>query len=297
YLADAALAAAACLGLPFSSAGHANDLYAHPGRLRLKMAAAAFVATCTGFNERYLKNLCAARGGEWAERLDASRVVRVYHGVDLERFSPAPPERAAPRPGRLVSVTRLKEKKGFPYLLEALARLKARGLDVTLEIYGDGDRREAIEARVAQLGLQDRVRLMGAVPHDRIPGVLAGTGLFVLPSVVLPDQDRDGIPNSILEALASGVPVVSTSISGIPEAVRHEQTGLLVPERDAAALAEAIERLMSDGRLRARCARQGRRLVEASFSVEASGRALAELLRLRGAAAGPRADRRPAARA
>jgi len=101
----------------------------------------------------------------------------------------------------------------------------------------------------------------------------------VLPCVVTADQDRDGIPNTIIEAMATGVPVISTSISGIPEAVRDGQSGLLVPERDAERLAGAIERMIADDDLRERCAREGRRIAESCFSIEATGRALAALLR------------------
>jgi glycosyltransferase involved in cell wall biosynthesis len=280
YLADAALSAAACLGLPFSFTGHANDLYTNPGRLRAKIGAARFVATCTGFNERHLRGLCEESGDP---AVVPAKVRRIYHGVDLERFTPRT-RAAGPDPSRLITVTRLKEKKGFPWLLEALALLKDRGRTFRLDIYGEGDQRGAIEDRVRSLGLAGRVTLHGGIGHDRIPEVLASAGLFVLPCVVLPNQDRDGIPNTILEALASGVPVVSTAISGIPEAVRDGETGLLVPERDAEALAGALERLMDDAALRERCARQGRALVEEMFSIEASGRELASLMRQAAAA-------------
>ena len=268
YLADAAMAAAACLKLPFTFTGHANDLYTHPGRLIEKIRAARRVATCTGFNETYLRDLCAGAG------IDPSRIVRVYHGVDLARFRAR--ERSA-APERLVTVTRLKEKKGFPWLLEAMALLRGRGVPASLEIYGEGDQRATIEARIRELDLQDIVVLRGAIEHERIPGVLEQAGIFVLPCVVLPNQDRDGIPNTIIEALATGVPVVSTEISGIPEAVRDGESGLLVPQRDAGALAGALERMMADAALRERCAREGRRIAEASFSIEGSGRALARL--------------------
>ena len=273
FVADAALAVAACLELPFSFAAHARDLYTSPGRLKLKIGAATFVATCTSYNETYLKQMCAAAR---EEGVAPGKIARVYHGVDLERFSFT---RGSVSPERLISVTRLKEKKGFSYLLEAMAKLKVRGRDVRLEIYGDGDQKEAILERIANLGIQDRVELKGAIEHHRIPGALRSAGIFVLPCVVTADQDRDGIPNTIIEAMATGVPVISTSISGIPEAVRDGQSGLLVPERDAERLAGAIERMIADDDLRERCAREGRRIAESCFSIEATGRALAALLR------------------
>lgn len=272
YLADAAMAAAASLRVPFSLTGHANDLYTNPGRLKEKSRAARFVATCTGFNERYLKRTLDPDA--------AARVVRVYHGVDLSRFVPPEATAPPPPPSRLVTVTRLKEKKGFAYLLEAIAILRKQGRDLTLDIYGEGDQRDAIESRARELGLQDRVALKGAVEHEKIPLALAQAGTFVLPCVVLANQDRDGIPNTIIEALASGVPVVSTAISGIPEAVRDGESGLLVPERDAAALAAAIGRMIDDTDLRARCVAEGRRVAESLFGIAASGRALADLFRL-----------------
>jgi len=278
YLADAALAAAACLDLPFSFTGHANDLYTNPGRLLEKIGAARFVATCTEFNEAHLRSLCEKAPGHG---IDPAKVRRVYHGVDLERFAPAGRDRE-PDPGRLVTITRLKEKKGFPWLLEALALLRKAGRPCTLDVYGDGDQRASIEAMVRELGLWDSVVLHGAIEHDRIPEVLAAAGTFVLPCVVLANQDRDGIPNTILEALAAGVPVVSTAISGIPEAVKDGQTGLLVPERDAVALASALQRMMDEPALRARCVRAGRALVEERFGIEASGRALAGLFQKAG---------------
>ena len=273
YLADAALAAAEAIGLSFSFAGHAHDLYTTPGRLAEKIRRARFVVTCTGFNADYLETLCSGSGDP---DLDRSKIVKVYHGVDLDRFSF---RESTGAPSRLVTVTRLKEKKGFPYLLDALAALKRRGVEFTLDVYGDGDQRQAILDRVSELDLSDRIALRGAIEHERIPDALGSAGIFVLPCVVLPDQDRDGIPNTIIEALASGVAVVTTSISGIPEAVRDGETGLLVPERDATALASAIERMMADDGLRERCARGGREVAEKEFSLKATGRALAGLFR------------------
>ncbi len=273
YIADAAMAAAACLDLPFSFAAHARDLYTHPGRLRVKIRAARFVATCTGFNETYLKEFCGKSGGRGME---PSKIVRVYHGVDLERFSFSP---SPASPERLIAVSRLKEKKGFPYLLEAVARLRGKGRDVRLEIYGDGDQREPLAALIEELGLSAAVALKGAIEHEAIPAALARAGVFVLPCMVMPDSDRDGIPNTIIEAMACGLTVVSTEISGIPEVVKDGASGLLVAERDAGALAAALERVIADPDLRARCGREGRRIVEENFSIEATGRTLSGLFR------------------
>ncbi|MFQ5700394.1 MAG: glycosyltransferase family 4 protein [Acidobacteriota bacterium] len=277
YVADAAMAAASYLGLPFSFSGHARDLHARPGRLAMKIEAARFVVTCSGFNESFLKEFCLDNG------LEPGKIACVHHGVDLERFTGRKGPRRSSSGHRLMTVARLKPKKGILGLVDALALLKSRGMDFTLEVFGDGEARHPIAARVEELGLQSEIKLMGAVAHARLPAALGVADVFVLPCVVEADGNRDGIPNAILEAMASGVPVISTSTSGIPEAVRDGEAGLLVPEGDTAALALAIERMLTDAPLRARCARQGRRIAESSFSIKAGGRALAELFR--GAAA------------
>lgn len=271
YVAEAAMAAAACLGLPFSFTGHARDLYTRPGRLSAKIRAASFISTCTGFNERYIKDLCARSS---QRGMEPSKVVRVYHGVDLARFAFS--ESTGP-PGRLISVARLKKKKGFSYLLDALALLRDKGLEFSLDIYGEGDQKEAIEEQARRLQLSDRVALKGAIEHDRIPEALRQSGTFVLACVVMPDQDRDGIPNTMLEAVAAGTPVVSTEISGIPELIQNGKTGLLVEERNVEQLSRALEKMITDSEFRDRCRREGRRLVEAGFSIEATGRTLTSL--------------------
>ena len=276
YVADAALAAARCLDLPYSFAAHAYDLYTNPGDLMRKMRAATFVATCTRFNEEHLAKLWAEAAG--SPSAPPSPVALCYHAVDLDRFSPPPPGAAEPSPSRLVSITRLAEKKGFPYLLDALSLLGRKGIPFTLDIYGEGAERGAIERRIGELGLGDRVTLRGRITHDRIPEVLRASGIYVLACIVLANQDRDGIPNTILEAMASGVPVVTTDISGIPEVIRDGESGLLVPERDPGALAAALERMIADPGLRARCRSGGRAAVESMFGLEASGRRLAALM-------------------
>jgi glycosyltransferase involved in cell wall biosynthesis len=183
-----------------------------------------------------------------------------------------------PPPSKLISIARLEEKKGYPYLLDALARLREKGVPFSLDIYGEGNERASIERRVRELDLGGSVALKGSIAHDRIPDLLRASGIYVLPCIVLANKDRDGIPNTILEALACGVPVVSTNVSGIPEVVEDGRSGLLVPERDPDALAAALERMMTDAALRARCRSGGREVVESMFSVEAAGRRLARLL-------------------
>ena len=245
----------ALTGTGYSFTAHAHDLYVDRAMLREKAEAARFVVTISEFNRRLL-------AGECGERV-ARKVHVVRCGVDLGAFAPGP--RAVPEIPTFVCVASLREYKGHAVLLDALGLLRARGSNLKVVLVGDGELRAALEARIAREGLGDRVELRGALPHQEIPAVLRAATAMVLPSVTSRDGQMEGIPVALMEAMAAGVPVVATRLSGIPELVRDGETGLLVPERDPAALAEAMERLAMDPALGARLADEARREVRARF--------------------------------
>lgn len=258
-----ALVVSRLLGIPYSATAHANDIYVHPVLLPEKTSGAKFVATCTRFNEAHLYATGAAPQG---------RVRCIYHGLDLHAFAPnGRPARGRPL---LLSVGQLKEKKGFRHLLDACRVLADRGVPFECEIIGEGSQRSELEAAIHALGLEDRVALVGALPHEAVVRRYADATAFVLPCVTSPNGDRDGIPNVILEAMAMEVPVVSTRHSGIPEAVTDDVNGLLVPPGDAVALADALERLLGDEALRGRLGRSGRARVAEDFDIEVNARKL-----------------------
>lgn len=255
-------------GPPFSLTAHAKDLYTTPPRkLRARARAARFVITCTESNGRHLRELLGSDPG--------IPIHVIHHGTDLERFHP---DRRQPERGLIVSVGRLVPKKGFPYLLRALDLLVRAGCDVRCELYGGGERRGELEAMADALGLGDRLTFHGARPLDEIAAAYARATLFVLAPVVLADGDRDGIPNVLVEAMASGAPVVSTRISGIPELIEDGIDGMLVEPEDPEALATAMRRLLDDGELAARLAASGRRKVERDFDLVANSRLVSQLL-------------------
>ena len=258
-----ALVAGRLLGRPYSATAHANDIYVTPVLLPEKIADAKFVATCTRYNGEHLRRVANGNG---------QKIRCVYHGLDLRDY----PAGSAPDrdPALILSVGQLKEKKGFPHLLEACRVLKDRGLRFECEIVGEGPMRPALAARIDELDLRSHVRLLGALPHEDVIEEYGAATVFVLPSVTAADGDRDGIPNVILEAMAMGLPVVSTRHSGIPEAVRDDRTGLLVPPGDAMMLANALARLLEDEGLRDRLGRAGRERVEERFDADANARAL-----------------------
>jgi len=196
-------------------------------------------------------------------------------GVPLR---PLRPLRAAPRERvRAVTVARLHPVKGVPDLLDAVAAARAQGAPLELDVVGDGPERAEVEARAAPL--RDAVRLHGMLPPAEVARLLDEGDLFVLNSRVAPGGDVEGLPVSLLEAMAAGLPVVATRHGGIPEAVRHEVTGLLVPERDGAALAAALARLARDPAERVAFGAAGRAVVEMEYDAQRSVARLLELYR------------------
>jgi glycosyltransferase involved in cell wall biosynthesis len=262
-------------GLPYSVTAHAKDIYTSPpDRLAIRLRAARFVVTCTGYNAQYLAGLMGTAA--------AQRLHRIYHGVDLHRFGPnsctAPDPRTPGDTPTILAVGRLVEKKGYPYLIDACRLLIDRGYDVRLRIVGAGEMKDALRRHIAEVGLDERVELLGARSQDEVIELYRTATVFTLPCVVLDNGDRDGIPNVLVEAMRVGLPVISTAVSGIPELVVDEETGLLVPPRDAQALASALGRLLDDAELRARLAAGAAHRVAHEFDLAANAAMLKALL-------------------
>jgi glycosyltransferase involved in cell wall biosynthesis len=186
----------------------------------------------------------------------ADRTVVIHNGVDVDR--PHRPPGPPPAPVTLLSVGRMREPKDFITLVRAIAALEPG--TVRLRIAGDGPDKPALEAEIARLGLHPSVELLGT--RDDVDELLAAADLFVLSS------DSEGLPMSVLEAMAAGLPVVATAVGGIPELVADRETGMLVPPRDTTALAEAIRKIAGDRELRDRLGAAGRRRAQEEFSIE-----------------------------
>lgn len=260
--------AAAVAGIGYSFTAHAKDIFhesVEPADLRRKLRDAAFVVTVSDYNLDHLRRTYSA---------DADRVVRLYNGLDLRGFE------AQPRTDRagVVAVGRLVEKKGFADLLDAIALLRRAGTVVPLDIAGSGPEEDALRGRCSALGLDDQVRFLGGLPQHEVASLVGRAAVFAAPCVVGSDGNRDGLPTVLLEAQALGTPVVSTPVTGIPEAVIDGETGLLVPEHDPAALAAALQRLLADHDLADRVAAGGRARVERLFDTATNSRELLGLL-------------------
>jgi glycosyltransferase involved in cell wall biosynthesis len=193
-------------------------------------------------------------------------VVNVYNGVSLAPVAgPRPPARP---PFHLLALGRLVPKKGFAVLLTACRDLAAQGVEVRLTLAGDGPERGKIRELIDREGLAHRVSLPGAVPHREVARLMAAADLLVMPSLIAPSGDRDGIPNVILEALLCEVPVVASAVSGIPEVIQDGDTGWLTTPGDPEALARAVAAALADPQEARRRAERGRALVAREFDSE-----------------------------
>ncbi len=259
--------AARLSGAAFSFTAHAWDIYAERTMLRENIAAADRVVTCTRYNRETLRRLAPWASGKL--RLN-------YHGLPLDSYRA--PKRLKDTPPLILCVGRLVEKKGHRYLISACEALKRRGLEFRCRLVGDGPLRGQIESVIRQRALGDVVEVAGLADEAEVLGHYARASALVCPSVIARDGDRDGIPNVILEAMACRVPVVATDVSGIPEVVEDGATGLLVPPRDADALADAIERTLADPAAAAERADRARRKIERDFDVCRNAAELGEWL-------------------
>lgn len=267
--------AALLTGRSFSFSAHAKDIWTTPEwERREKIAAADWGATCTADGLKELRRVAAPD--------DGGRIALVYHGLDLSRFPPPPMCEARDgsdetRPVRLIAIGRAVEKKGFDDLIDALARLPAH-LNWRFTHIGGGERLAALKAQAERLGLETRIEWRGSLPQGKVIEALRDADLFVLPSRPGTDGDRDGLPNVIMEAATQALATVSTNFAGVPEFVEDGTTGLLVPPRDVAALADAIAALIADPERRARLGAAACQRLRSGFSFEAGIDRLARLL-------------------
>ncbi len=229
-------------GLPFSFTAHAKDIYtSNREQLREKIAMADFVVTCTQHNANYLREIAGTV---------TTPIHCIYHGIDLHLFNGPGARRETHPPYRLLTVARITEKKGLPTLYQALNHLRKRGLEFQHTLIGDGDDREVILSLIKELQLDDVCRWLGTQTHDEVLRQFKESDLFILGCEIAQNGDRDGIPNVLVESLAMGVPAVSTTVSAIPEILLNGSTGLTVQPSDDLAMADGIEKLLTDPDLR-----------------------------------------------
>lgn len=259
-------------GINWGFSAHAKDIWISPEwEKREKLAEAEFGATCTALSAAHLRELST----------DPSRLDLVYHGLDLSRFPEPPP----PRPRRdgsndtvnLVSVGRLVEKKGYDLLLAALAALPS-ALNWRFTHIGGGELSSSLLAQAQKLDIADRIKWRGACDQSEVVAALRAADIFVLPSRIAKDGDRDGLPNVLMEAASQDLPIVATDVSAIPEFIENGRHGVLA-EPDAAKLSQALEGVIGDPEGRAAMAKAARARLVTDFGMDRGIDTLATRLR------------------
>ena len=255
--------------ITFSFTAHANDIFSprefEIGLDKLVDTARAIV-TETDYAARFLRE-------RFPHRADC--VCRIYNGLDLSEFGRAD---LSSKPPLIIAVGRLIPKKGFGDLIRTCALLAERGKSFRCEIIGEGPLEDQLRRQIDELHLQNNVVLTGAKPQTELRRRLTAANVFVLPSVIDLDGGMDNLPTVIMEAMATGLPVVSTNIGGIPEMVNENETGFLVQPGETAAIADAIERVVNDCSLAANLGHSAYERARTLFSIKQNVRELCALI-------------------
>lgn len=243
-------------GIPFSFTAHGSDLHVEKRMLGAKIRAASFVTTVSFYN----KELMVKEGGE--ETRVKIHVIRC--GVDTTLFTPCEKIKDG-RPFQILCVASFEEVKGHRYLVEACRILTDQGIDFECHLVGYGPLCHKIQNQIEELDLDSKFQLHGGLPRNEVIDLLAKSDVFVLPSVPTKQGKREGIPVVLMEAMASGLPVISSQLSGIPELVDHESSGILIEPEDSEGLARSLMRMMQDSERRNRLGQEGRKKVMNEF--------------------------------
>jgi colanic acid/amylovoran biosynthesis glycosyltransferase len=249
-------------GITYSFTGHANDIFIpRPDQrtdLKHLIADAQFVVTVSDHGAAHLKSIAPEA---------ANKIKRIYNGLDITLFKPAKPER---HPVKILSVGRLIEKKGFPILIEACKLLQDQSIEFQCTIIGAGPDESQLRSLIDRLHLADQVFLPGPKSQPEIVEALANSELFVLPAIQDRNGDADNLPTVLIEAMASGLPVIGTDVAGIPEIVLNGKNGWIVPQKDANLLAKSIRELVAAPDLRKQFGRESLALAQSTFSINST---------------------------
>lgn len=245
-------------GISYTLTAHAKDIFQQDisfKEVRANLDDASTVITVSDFNVDYIHK---------TYEIDRRKIRRIYNGLNLNRFTYKTPQN---RPPNIISVGRLVEKKGFADLIEACSLLARRNTNFDCSIIGAGPLENGLRGQIEGLGMQGKVRLLGPLPQIEVINRIQRAAVMAAPCVVASDEDKDGLPTVLIEAMALGTPCVSTDVTGIPEIVIDGETGLTVPQRDPRRLANALEQLLIQANLRCELSQRARKLVEEKFDI------------------------------
>lgn len=246
-------------GIPYSITAHAKDIFHESvdhDDLERKLLDSSATFTVSDFNLRHFQDRFSPAA--------ASKVKRLYNGMHLDQF---PYEAPLNRPPQIIAVGRFVEKKGFSDLVEACMILRSRHVQFNCCIVGSGELETELQTQIRALDLEAKVQLLGPQPQKVVKQLLKESAVMAAPCINGSDGNRDGLPTVLLEAMALGTPCVSTDVTGIPEVIIDQQTGLMVGQHDPHALADVISKLLIDSEQRIALATAARDLIEREFNV------------------------------
>lgn len=253
--------------IPYSIFLHAGtDLYRDQVFLKQKMLYADNIITCSEFNEKYILDKYSDVIPNLSEKL-----IVYHHGLDFSEFKYRQEKRVK---NRIIAVGRLEKKKGYDFLLRAVPELSRRGIDIEVQLVGDGSETVSLKALAEKLEITDRVIFTGLLKFNEVKELMSQATLLVHPSSAL----GDGVPNVIKEAMALGTPVVSTKIAGIPELIVDGKCGIIVTPGDLKELVDAIEKMVLDASMRSKFAKEARMRAEKKYDLWKNGKYLASAI-------------------
>lgn len=269
----AAVVLARHLKISFTFTAHAWDIFMKNPSLKEKVGLAAKVITCTKYNQEYLVKLCPS---------SKNKILLNYHGVNTEKFRSVRRADFQNPNGKLplfLTVGRFVETKGYPVLIEAYKKLRSRDEKFQAVFVGEGKMENEIQNRIRLAGLEDSVTCRKSLSQGELRNLYQEADAFVLPSVIARNGDRDGIPNVILEAMSMGLAVVSTGISGIPEAVKDKDNGWIAAEKDADSLCAALLAVIHEKDQARRMGLNARKWMEEKFNDQMHMQSLVSIMR------------------
>lgn len=264
-----ALAIHRLTGIPFSFTAHGSDLHKDRTLLDQKVAAATFAVTVSEFNRNVMFSACETRLHE--------KIHLIRCGIDPQVFAAAQ-KNGTPSALRIICVASYEEVKGHRCLVDACGQLRDQGIDFVCDLIGDGPLRQQVEQQITRMGLQDKIIVHGSKPRLEVARMLMAAHVKVLASVPTREGKREGVPVVLMEAMACGLPVISSRLSGIPELVEDGRTGILVQPGDSDALSLALQKLLADPELRSKMGRAGREKVLREFNLKINAVKLAQLV-------------------
>jgi colanic acid/amylovoran biosynthesis glycosyltransferase len=267
-----AMVAAKVLNIPFSISGHARDVFVEGTLIPVKVREAKFIAICNKFAWQKCKELSGSE--------NTQNVKQMYHGLDMNIFSSPPKMKKPDRPLIFLGGTRFVEKKGIKYMLEASKILKERGIAHQVDLVGSGPLYGEIKQAIADFGLEDIVVIHGegkGMPFSKVAEFYKIADVFVLPCIETGSGDADGVPNVVLEAAVARLPIVTTNAGSVTDVITPE-IGVLVPQKDPTAIADAVENLIFDSEKRKELGEKAYQRVKEMFDIEKNAKALEQLL-------------------